>query len=125
MLSSSLIRTETLCVRCAKQLSSCLNSTRIHGNLRSFLNSTKGFHTNESQSLLVRSKDSFNPGLCRKFSSSAPNVSSNNPKSRWKFKIMMGSLAVASVGGAYYFSLNEKDRRKMRVFAGGVRRFVR
>ncbi|KAK3765791.1 hypothetical protein RRG08_026262 [Elysia crispata] len=114
----------SLCTRCANQIrsSTALKGTpsELRGHL---LPGAKSFHNSGPNRTRIRDKNLFIQS--RKFPSSFPNRSSQEVKRGWKSKFLIGSVATACLGGAFYFSMTEKDRRKMRVFAGGIRRFIR
>ena len=114
----------SLCTRCANQIrsSTALKGTpsELRGHL---LPGAKSFHNSGPNRTRIRDKKLFIQS--RKFLSSFPNRSSQEVKRGWKSKFLIGSVATACLGGAFYFSMTEKDRRKMRVFAGGIRRFIR
>lgn len=113
MLLSSFLSTRTLCTKCANQLRS-----NTFGSWKYFLHG-KTFFSAYHQTLCIK-----NLGPYRKFSSSVKS-DTGKTKFSWKRRIFLGSAAATSLLGAYYLSLSEKERRKIRVFAGGVRRFLR
>ncbi|RUS84736.1 hypothetical protein EGW08_007478 [Elysia chlorotica] len=124
MFSSSLCRFETLCSRCAKQIHSSASLKGVASILgRQHLPVAKAFHISGARRLWMRDKSLFNSFPNRNFSVSKGN--SPKVKRGFKSKFMIGTAITASIGGAFYLSMNETDRRKMRVYAGGIRRFIR
>ncbi|KAK7115005.1 uncharacterized aarF domain-containing protein kinase 5-like isoform X2 [Littorina saxatilis] len=72
------------------------------------------------KAVLLRTSETF-----RTFRTKAKDVvdsTSSRKKGRW-WKATAGLLL--GTGAVYYFSQDEQERRKMRVFVGGVRRFLR
>ncbi|GFN79229.1 AARF domain containing protein kinase [Plakobranchus ocellatus] len=124
MFSNSVGRVGSLCLRCMSCLSSNLTSPISHTGLRESLSQkAKLFHTFNQSSLLEGGKSISKYGPWKRLSSSVP--SSKTSKGRLKFRVIMASAVMVTIGGIYYFSMDDRERRKVRVFAGGVRRFVR
>ncbi|KAL8610336.1 hypothetical protein ACOMHN_041150 [Nucella lapillus] len=61
----------------------------------------------------------------RTFASSVSGVGQSVSRGRWRKRCAQLLLGVTGAGAVYYLLQSEQERRKIRVFVGGVQRFSR